>query len=75
VTGAPSFSVDVSPLFRPDDRVQMAFAFDLWSYDEVKANSRSILERIEDGTMPCDAPWPDEQLELFRSWVVGGCRP
>ena len=75
MSGALGFSADVLPLFRSGDREQMAFAFDLWSYDEVKANSRSILERLEDGTMPCDAPWPNERLELFRSWVGAGCRP
>jgi hypothetical protein len=72
---ALSFERDIKPLFREGDRESMEFAFDLWSHDEVAANSDLILARLGDGSMPCDAPWPDEQIERFRSWVDAGTPP
>lgn len=72
-SAVPSFERDIKPHFREEDRIEMEWAFDLWSHDEVKEHAGSILERIEDGTMPCDAPWPEEQIALLRSWIDGGC--
>jgi hypothetical protein len=69
---AISFEDHIKPLFRETDRESMEFAFDLWSRDEVAENSAAILERLRDGTMPCDGAWPDEQLHLFQSWVDAG---
>jgi hypothetical protein len=69
------FDRDIRPLFRESDRLEMDFVFDLWSYDEVSANADRILERLEDGTMPCDAPWPGERIQLFRAWLDAGCAP
>jgi hypothetical protein len=66
------FAADIKPLFREDDRASMDFAFDLWSYDDVKANAALILERLEDGTMPCDEPWSDLQIQAFRDWIAEG---
>jgi hypothetical protein len=64
-----SFALHIKPLFRSTDRESMGFAFDLWSYDDVSANGRAILERLSDGTMPCDEPWSEERVALFRRWV------
>jgi hypothetical protein len=50
----------------------MKWAFDLWSHDDVARNSKVILERLRDGTMPCDGAWSDEQIETFRDWVEAG---
>jgi hypothetical protein len=47
--------------------------FDLSSYSDVRANADKILERLEGGSMPCDGAWPNDQIELFRSWVAAGC--
>jgi hypothetical protein len=69
---AIGFEDHIKPLFRESDRESMEFAFDLWSHDEVAENSHAILERLRDGTMPCDEPWPDEQVRLFQSWVDAG---
>lgn len=69
---AISFEVDVKPLFRESDRESMEFAFDLWSHDEVAEHSGAILERLRDGTMPCDAPWPEEQIRILESWIDAG---
>jgi hypothetical protein len=67
-----SFERDVRPLFRESDRAAMDFAFDLWSHDDVSENAREILSRLEDGSMPCDAPWPADQVTLFSNWVDAG---
>jgi len=47
----------------------MLFAFDLWSRDDVRGQAAGILERLSDGTMPCDGAWPSPQVELFRRWT------
>jgi hypothetical protein len=69
---AISFEQHIKPLFRELDRESMEFAFDLWSHDDVAGNSEAILERLREGTMPCDEPWPDDQIQLFQSWVDAG---
>jgi hypothetical protein len=66
------FEQDIKPLFREGDRQSMRWAFDLWSHDEVAGNSDAILERLSDGTMPCDGAWPEQQIELFRRWAEAG---
>lgn len=53
----------------------MDFAFDLWSYEDVKANAALILERVEEGTMPCDETWSEDRLQTLRSWIADGCPP
>ena len=70
---APSFATDIQPLFRDDDRESMIGMFDLWDAVDVRRASSAILERLEDGTMPCDAPWPAERITTFRRWVGAGC--
>lgn len=71
----PSFEKHIKPLFREFDREQMEFAFDLWNYDDVKERSEDILERLEEGDMPCDDPWPEERIEVFRGWIEEGMAP
>ena len=68
----PSYEDDVKPLFRERDRESMEFAFDLWSYDDVRDNADLILERLEEGSMPCDGPWSADRVALFRRWVETG---
>jgi hypothetical protein len=68
----PSFARDIRPLFRESDRESMDFAFDLWDYHDVSAHAEDILERLTDGTMPCDGEWPEEQVARFRRWVEAG---
>jgi hypothetical protein len=65
----PDFAVDVKPLFRESDRATMRGAFDLWSEDDVLAHGPAIAARLREGTMPCDAPWPKEQVALFERWL------
>jgi len=68
---APSFETDIKPLFRDRDRGAMLRAFDLWSYDDVKANADRILAAVCAGSMPCDGRWPDERVDLLQRWVDG----
>src|SRR5205823_3193934 len=56
-----SFEAHVRPLFREHDRKSMSFGFDLWSRDDVQAHAAGILERLRNGTMPCDGAWPAEK--------------
>jgi hypothetical protein len=69
---AASFEQDIKPLFREADREAMTWAFDLWSHDDVARNGDDILERLRDGSMPCDGAWPDEQIRVFQEWVEAG---
>lgn len=67
------FADDIRPLFREKDIESMSDKFDLSSYDDVRESADQILERLSDGSMPCDGPWPAEQVALFRDWVGAGC--
>ena len=70
---AVGYERDIRPLFRPRDVGAMRRFFDLSSYSDVRANADKILERLSGGSMPCDGAWPEEQSELFRSWMDAGC--
>jgi hypothetical protein len=50
----------------------MRWAFDLKNYQHVSTHAQKILERLSNGTMPCDGKWPEEQIALFRRWVEAG---
>jgi len=69
---SPSFASDIKPPVRESDRTAMQRAFDLWSYDDVVAHSQAIAGKLKDGSMPCDGPWPGDQVALFERWVTGG---
>jgi hypothetical protein len=70
-----SFAADIRPLFRADDADAMSWAFDLHAYKDVREHAESIYERLADGSMPCDEPWPEEQVERFRAWIDAGTPP
>jgi CDGSH-type Zn-finger protein/truncated hemoglobin YjbI len=69
-----SFEMHVKTLFRHRDRQSMQFAFDLWAYEDVKQNAHAILERLRNGSMPCDGAWPAEKVTAFERWIEGGMR-
>ena len=73
--GNPSFEDDIKPLFRQKDQRSMKSSFDLWAYEDVKANATAILEVVEAGDMPCDGAWPEDQVALFRRWTEAGMAP
>ena len=66
------FEQHIRLLFRERDRKSMKFAFDLWSYADVKEHGDAILERLRDGSMPCDGGWPPEKIDAFERWVTTG---
>ena len=66
------FERDIRPLFRHRDVDSMSFAFDLASYDEVRANAEAIYGRLANGSMPCDGAWPAADVERFRAWIDAG---
>jgi hypothetical protein len=70
-----SFTTDIKPLFREHDRQSMERSFDLWSYDDVRARASDILERVKNGSMPCDGAWPPGQVQVFQRWVDSGMAP
>jgi CDGSH-type Zn-finger protein len=67
-----SFEKHITTLFRRRDRQSMRFAFDLWSYDDVNHNAHAILERLQNGSMPCDGAWPQEKIDAFQRWFSTG---
>jgi CDGSH-type Zn-finger protein/truncated hemoglobin YjbI len=70
-----SYEQHIKTLFRHRDRQSMKFAFDLWSYDDVKHNAHAILERVRNGSMPCDGAWTREKVAALERWVTTGMRP
>jgi hypothetical protein len=50
----------------------MRFAFDLWAYEDVRQHAPEILERVRNGTMPCDGAWPEAWVETFDRWIAAG---
>jgi hypothetical protein len=75
VVSRMSFERDIRPLFRDDDAEAMSWAFDLGSYEDVKENAEAIRARLADGSMPCDEPWPEEQVRRFGDWIDKGMPP
>jgi hypothetical protein len=53
----------------------MRRAFDLWSYNDVQAHQDAILQRLRDGTMPCDGAWPPDHVAVFQQWIASGSAP
>ena len=66
---APTFETDIKVLFRDRDQRSMKYAFDLWSYDDVKEHAEAIYGQVASGGMPCDEPWSAEQVGVFRAWM------
>ena len=66
---------NIKPLFRQDDRESMTWAFDLWSYTDVKSHAAAIVERLRDGSMPCDGAWSAEKINVFQRWIDSGMAP
>lgn len=69
-----SFETNIKPLFRIKDRdAMLAFGpFDLWKYSDVVANSDEILAQVSTGSMPCDSPWGEDKVGIFRKWLDSG---
>lgn len=71
-TQPAGYETHIKPMFRERDRQSMQSHFDLWSHDDVSEHADAILERLQGGTMPCDGPWPQAQVDLFQRWAESG---
>ena len=74
---ALSFAKNIRPLFRdtPDVDSMKDYGLDLSSFEDVKAHAKVIYERLLDESMPCDEPWPKEQIAMFKQWMDEGMAP
>ena len=70
----PSFAQDIRPMFREKDidKMKEIADFDLSKYEDVRANAAAIYQHVEDGSVPCDGAWDDEQIVRFRQWMDEG---
>ena len=68
-----SFEQDIKQLFRDKDVASMKFMFDLHDHGDVTRNAEAILETVENGSMPCDQPWSEDQVTTLRDWIGEGC--
>jgi CDGSH-type Zn-finger protein/truncated hemoglobin YjbI len=68
------FEAHIRPLFREKDRTSMRFAFDLWSREDVRQHAADILQRLREGTMPCDGAWQQSWTDVFARWTESGCQ-
>jgi hypothetical protein len=69
------FAEHIRPLFRQKDIDSMRPVFDLSKFDDVREHADAILDRLEDGSMPCDVPWSQVNVQLFQNWITGGKKP
>ena len=78
-----SFQSDILPLFTEHDIRAMSKAFNLASYDDVKAHAAIIHDRIRGiggAVMPPPQPrgegsWPQTRIDLFARWMADGYQP
>ena len=78
-----SYGADIRPLFTDRDIHAMSKAFNLASYDEVKAHAAVIYDRIRGiggAVMPPppprgEGPWAQSQIDLFAKWIADGYQP
>jgi len=72
-----SFAQAIRPLIRDFDIEEMKYnsSFDLSKYEDVRAHSADIYERLVDGSMPSDGPWPAENIAKFKQWMDEGMAP
>jgi len=38
----------------------------------VNKHAAAILERLRNGSMPCDGAWPQERVDVFERWIASG---
>lgn len=71
----PSFKQHIAILFRPYDVQSMKWKFDLSNYEHVKIYAEPIYKVLKSGQMPCDRPWEEKNVQLFRKWIDTGMKP
>ena len=72
----PLFELHIRPMMRLLDREKMLSiaGFDLWDYEDVKAEAKDILDHLKLDMPPEHAggPWPKEWIKLFERWTKTG---
>lgn len=72
----PSFKSDILILFRPKDINEMKpQGIDLSSYASVKSHAQAIYDKLSSRQMPCDQPWAESNIQIFKKWMDGGMNP
>ena len=70
------YAKDIRPMFRRTDVEAMKpRGLDLSSYADVRASADDILSRLQDGSMPCDGPWQQTEIDKFKQWIADGKLP
>ena len=69
-----SFEQHVKPLFREQDRQSMKWAFDLWSYQDVKSHGAGILQRLQNGSCPATGRGPTRRWRSSNAGSSPACR-
>ena len=75
-----SFQKDILPLFTETDIEHMndqEIYLSDYEYMKQPENASAVLESLENGSMPPTwggggGAWPEDKVQLFRSWVEGG---
>jgi hypothetical protein len=65
---------DIRPKFRdvPDIRDMKRHGIKLDDPNDVVNRADDIYSRLEDGSMPCDNPWPQDWIDTFGCWIQTG---
>jgi hypothetical protein len=77
-----SFATDILPLFTSMDIEHMSVAgvsLDSYAYMSQPANASRVYETVSTGSMPPatsgERPWSQDQVQLYKAWIDGGCQP
>jgi len=72
-----SFAHDIRPMFRKMDidSMESIAGFDLSQYEDVRIRAQAIYDAVAEGSMPCDEPWPADQVARFKEWMDSGMAP
>jgi hypothetical protein len=86
-TAVGSYGRDIRPKFRPGDitcmiRGHIYLADAAWMCDPAPgagyadhANARKVYSALKGKTMPPDAPWPQDWLDVYQNWIDTGFQP
>ena len=69
------YELHIKPMIRLIDRENMLdVGFDLWDYDQARANADAILQRTaaDMPPPPYGGPWPAEWVATFQRWKDEG---
>jgi len=67
---------DIRQLFRDFDveTLQRLDGIDLDNVENVRANREKLRERLNKGSLPYDACWSDDLIDLFNRWIDSGMK-